>query len=469
MTSGKPNVLFCFTDDQRFDTIGALGTEQVSTPTLDRLVAEGTCLTHAHIMGSTSPAVCMPSRAMLHTGRTLFRIEGAGEEIPAEHVLMGEHFRRAGYETFGTGKWHNGSAAYARSFSAGAEIFFGGMDDHWNVPACDFDPTGRYEPTPMIPSPGSSKAVRRRQAQHIRCGRHSSDLFADAAVEFLRRRDASKPFLMYVSFMAPHDPRDTHAEYHRMYDPAGLPLPANFLAEHPFDNGELRIRDEVLAGFPRRPEEVRQHLADYYAMISHADAAVGRVLAALKQTGEYDHTILVFAGDNGLAVGRHGLMGKQNLYEHSIRVPLIFAGPGIPAGQRCASYAYLLDIFPTLCELTGIPTPASVEGRSLAPLLGDPAARVREMTYFAYTDKHRACKDDRHKLIEYVVDGRHCMTQLFDLAADPWELHNLADDPAHADVLAGLRAEMARQRDESGELASPWGRTFWEGFSRGGR
>ena len=461
----RPNILFFFTDDQRYDTIGALGNTDVSTPTMDRLVASGTAFTHAHIPGGTSPAVCMPSRAMLHTGRTLFHIEEAGRGIPEEHVLMGEVFRGAGYRTFGTGKWHNGARAYARSFSDGAEIFFGGMEDHWNVPACRFDPTGTYEvSTPHCVAMGRSNELRYRKCDHVTAGKHSSELFGDAVIDFLEGYDSEAPFFAYVSFMAPHDPRTMPRKYLGMYDPESVPLPPNFMGGHPFDNGELEVRDEVLAGFPRTPEEVRRHIAEYYAMITHLDAQMARVLAALERTGKAGNTIIVFAGDNGLAVGQHGLMGKQSNYDHSVRVPLIMAGPGVPRGERRDAFVYLLDIMPTLCELTGLPIPGSVEGRSLVPALRDPGQKVRDTLYFAYTDKHRAVRDRRFKLIEYVVGGRRT-TQLFDLEADPWELHNLADDPAHTVKLAELRSELVRWRDEWDDTESSWGKTFWTGYT----
>ena len=143
----KPNVLFLFTDDQRFDTVHALGNEKIKTPSINRLVRRGTTFTHAHIPSGTSGAVCMPSRAMLHSGRTLYHLNGAGDIIPEEHTTLGEMFRNNGYRTFGTGKWHNGPEAFNRSFSEGDEIFFGGMSDHWNVPVFHYDPTGRYDST----------------------------------------------------------------------------------------------------------------------------------------------------------------------------------------------------------------------------------------------------------------------------------------------------------------------------------
>ena len=476
--SERPNILFFFADDQRFDTVGALGNDDIRTPALDALVREGTAFTHAHIMGGSCGAVCMPSRAMLMTGRTLFHLDRQGQDIPADHVLLGELLRRHGYVTFGTGKWHNGTASYARSFSAGAEIFFGGMDDHWNVPACDFDPTGRYpearEHSRSLDTwydengrPFKRVHTNRQVFDHTRAGRHSSDLFGDAAVEFLRSHDGDQPFFLYVSFMAPHDPRETHPQYHELYDPERMPLPESFTPEHPFDNGDLQVRDEHLAPFPRTEESVRRQLADYYAMISHLDAQIERVLGVLEETGRAGNTIIVFAGDNGLAVGRHGLMGKQNLYDHSVRVPLILHGPGVPRGETRAAFCYLLDIYPTLCDLIGVEIPDSVEGRSLAPVLHTAGTQVRDRLHFAYKGIHRGVRDERLKLIEYVVgDERH--TQLFDLEADPFELKNLAGDPDYAGHLERLRYDLLAWRDELDDTQD-LGREFWEGYLADGQ
>ena len=465
--SGKrPNILLFFTDDQRFGTIAALGNDQVHTPTMDRFVRTGTTFTHAHIMGGTSPAVCMPSRAMLMTGRTLFHLEGQGQGIPPEHLLLGEFLQQHGYETFGTGKWHNGSASYARSFSTGDEIFFGGMDDHWNVPACHFDPTGEYDVRePVVLDPKASNDVTYRQCDHITVGKHSSELFCDAAIRFMEGYDSEAPFFMYVSFMAPHDPRTMPKQYLDMYDPDEIDLPPNLMPEHPFDNGELRVRDELLAPWPRTPEEMRRHIAEYYAMITHADAQMGRVMDSLDAAGKADNTIIVFAGDNGLALGQHGLMGKQNLYEHSIRVPLVMAGPGIPAGVQSDAHCYLFDIYPTLCELLGLGAPDTVEGRSLVPAMRDAGEGIRDTMYFAYKEYMRCVRDRRLKLIEYVVQGKRT-TQLFDVGADPWELENLADDPDYSVEVGRLRTELLRWRDKLDDADDPFGRVFWAGYEK---
>ena len=452
----RPNVLVFFTDDQRFDTIGALGNPAVATPHLDALVGCGTTFTRAHIPGGTSGAVCMPSRAMLHTGRRLFDIDGEGQRIPAAHTTMGACFQAAGYETFGTGKWHNGRESYARSFSCGDEIFFGGMADHWNVPVYRFDPSGRYGGRlPFVPDPHHSNETRCREGDHIHAGAHSTDLFVEATEGFLRERDPGRPFFAYVALMAPHDPRTMPARFLDMYDPAAVELPASFLPEHPFDNGALRVRDELLSAFPRTEAEVRRHLAEYYAMISHLDAGFGRLMAALEAEGARDNTIVVFAGDNGLALGQHGLMGKQSLYEHSVRVPLVLAGPGLPRAERRDALVYLLDIFPTLCELTATPVPASVQGRSLAGIAAGTAESGYEELYLAYTDSIRGVSDGRGKLLEY-AGGE---TQLFDLERDPLETRNLAGDD---------ETKVSRMRETLRRLAVEWrdeehrlGAAFW--------
>lgn len=463
----QPNILLFFTDDQRFDTIGALGNRAIHTPNIDRLVERGTTFTHAHIPCGTHGAICMPSRAMLHTGRTLFHLHDSGSSIPREHTMLGESLRGRGYRTWGAGKWHNGREAFNRGFDDGDEIHFGGMADHWNVPAYHYDASGRYDKRlAYIPNPPAfgNNEIAWRDCDHIHAGRHSSDILADAAIDYIRRHDAAQPFFAYVALLAPHDPRTMPPEFLALYPPEEVELPPNFLGGHPFDNGSLRIRDELLAEFPRTPEEIRRHIAEYYAMISHLDHEFGRVMAALGEQGLTDDTLIVFAGDNGLAVGQHGLMGKQNCYEHSVRVPLIFAGPGVPEGQRSEAFAYLLDIFPTLCELADTPLPDSVEGHSLVAAMRDSAETVRDTLYFAYVSSQRAVKNRTHKLVEYAVRNRRRQTQLFDLVDDPWETRNLVGTPGAEDIVAELRIELLRYREswEAGHTGR--GARFWERY-----
>jgi arylsulfatase A-like enzyme len=335
---------------------------------------------------------------------------------------------------------------------------FGGMGDHWNVPAYHFDPSGNYDTRyPYIRNPQQSRDVEYRQCDHIHPGVHSTDLFADATEGFLQSRDRTMPFFAYVSLMAPHDPRSMPQKYLNMYDPSRIRLPESFLPEHPIDTGALRIRDEVLAAFPRSPEEIRTHIAEYYAMISHLDDALGRLIGRLRDSGDLENTIVVFAGDNGLALGRHGLMGKQNLYDHSVRIPLIFSGPGVPRGESSDALVYLLDIFPALCDLVGVAIPESVEGASLSPCFASPNATMRDQLYLAYGDSIRGISDGSHKLIEYACGE----TQLFDLVDDLHEMHSLSGGSASAAKIDEIRGSLARLRDEWDDPEHPTGERFW--------
>jgi len=446
----RPNIVILFTDDQRFDTIGALGHPEVKTPNMDRLVRSGVAFTNAHIMGGTIPAVCAPSRAMLMTGQTLFHIHDsiiapdAAKRPKRPFDLMPETFGKNGYMTYGIGKWHNGPALYARSFKGGKNIFFGGMSDQTKVPVQSFDAAGKY-------------SKERTQV----ASQHSSNLFSDAAVDFVRgRKGNTEPFFLYVAFTSPHDPRTPPPEFAAMYSPERVQMPPNFLPQHPFDNGELKVRDELLAPFPRTPDVIRRHIADYYGMISHVDAQIGRVVDILDETGQRDNTIVVFIADNGLALGQHGLMGKQNLYEHSVRVPMVIGGPGLPRGKKSDAFCYLLDLFPTLCELTGLSTPGTVEGKSLASIARGSQSKVRDSVFYAYRQFQRGVHAGDWKLIRYNAGGVR-NTQLFNLKDDPHETRNLASEAKNAGRVRELSAflkEWMQNTDDPLDLDKPdWG------------
>jgi hypothetical protein len=328
------------------------------------------------------------------------------------------------------------------------------MEDHWHVPLCHFRADADYPPAKPFRTRlhiGREKEVVDRSYDHIYDGRHSSEIFADAAVAMIRKYEtADKPFLMYLATMAPHDPRTMPQKYLDMYDPDDISLPENYLPEHPFDKGDMKLRDEYLAPFPRTPESVQRELRAYYAMITHLDAQIGRVLEALRETGQMENTVIAFAGDNGLAIGSHGLMGKQNLYEHSLRVPLILSGPGIPRGEICRETAFLNQVFPTLCDLAGVPVPETVQFKSLLPLIRGERTDGEEAGFFLYTNYARAVKRAPYKLIEYLVDEKR-VTQLFDLETDPWEMNNLYSSPECAQLVGELRAILLERQIAYGD------------------
>jgi arylsulfatase A-like enzyme len=279
---------------------------------------------------------------------------------------------------------------------------------------------------------------------------------ADGAIALIQRRP-DRPFFLHVNFTGPHDPLHFPPGYETKYDPASIPLPANFLTEHPFDHGNANQRDEKLLPLPRNPDEVKAEIAAYYAVISHLDEQVGRLIDALRATGQDRNTIIIFTSDHGLAIGSHGLLGKQNMYEHTIGVPLIIAGPGIPQNQRFAAQIYLRDLFPTVCDILGTPVPAAVEGRSFLPVLNGlvgeiypevyaywhmspaKAARMAAAGNRVELPVERMVRTERWKLIYYSHLQRY---QLFDLSSDALELRDLADRPEYNSIKAELQHKL---------------------------
>lgn len=394
----RPNVLFLVTDDQRADTIAALGNPVIKTPNLDTLVRRGFVFRNAYCMGSTMPAVCSPSRHMFLSGKALFHYQPKNKAN-----TFGDVMRRLGYITFHISKRGNSARAYHRAFEISGYL---------------------------------NDGKERRSGHHGRTA-------ANRAINFLKQTwKKERPFFMYIGFAGPHDPRVAAKRWLNLYDRDKIPLPKNYMPHHPFNNGELLIRDEKLAPWPRTKEVVRKHLHDYYACISSIDHNIGRILATLRDMGELDNTIIIFTSDHGLAIGSHGLFGKQSLYEHSMKSPLIFAGPGIPRGQSDA-LVYLFDIFPTAVDLAGGNVPAGLDGKSLVPVLRGKQDGVRDTIFLAYRNVQRAvCKGD-WKLIRYPKVG---VTQLFNLKTDPNELKNLGKNPEYAGKVREMMKLLEQQQ-----------------------
>lgn len=476
MKGSRPNVLVIYTDDQRYSGVHALGGQGVQTPEIDKLANDGVVFTRTYLMGALTAATCIPSRAMLLTGRNVFELDGVGHNIPKTHTTIGQAFHNAGYQTYMVGKWHQDKASLARSFDSGATIMSLGpyLQDHYRMPLWDWDPTGKFKASAayLIAYDENGKPYRRPLSPtdkrgpigNDKTGPLDSQIFADSAIAYIKQEDRSKPFFMYLAFHCPHDPRQSPEKYHAMYPPNQTSLPPSYLPEHPFDNGAMTIRDEELAPWPRTPAVVQQQLSDYYAAISFLDTQVGRVIQALKDNGTYDQTLIVFSSDSGLAVGCHGLMGKQNVYdEDGLHVPFIISGKVNGKGRRVDALSYIHDIFPTLCDLAGIEKPESATGKSLAPVLRGEKQQVRHATYHAYRQHQRAYRKGDYKLIEYVRapdrDGKNKVefmagsrvTQLFNVKTDPWETTDLSFQPAQRQRVALMRKEMREQAEALGD------------------
>ncbi len=436
----RPNILFILSDDQRADALGCSGNTYIKTPNLDKLSTEGTRFTNAYVMGGHHAAISAPSRAMLMTGKNLFKLySGLDKNKWVDDIVLNNvttmplYFAKYGYETFGTGKWHNGVESFEAAFRYGKNVFIGGMCDHFNVPCQDLGINGKL-------------------GEPVKKG-FSTDLFADAAIDFINdyaKKPKKNPFFCYVAFTAPHDPRSPLKEYLNTYQDETIPLPGNFKKYHPFAFDYMQIRDETLASWPRTPEIIQASLADYYSLITHLDKRLGQIIETLKENNLLDNTIIVFASDNGLAIGSHGLMGKQNLYEHSIKVPLIIRGPGIPSGNTCNAFMYLYDLFPTLCDLSGLPVLKGIDGKDFVPVIRGEIEGVRNSIFTVYRNTVRAVRDKEWKLIRYPERN---YTQLFNLISDPLEINNLAEENAFQSKVKELTEVLKEWQVSAGDSA----------------
>ncbi len=443
----RPNFLFVLVDDQSPFDLQVYDPESIlETPNISKLAEDGLVLDNAYHMGSWSGAVCTPSRHMIMSGRSLWHLPSyRGFKNPnapdsLEKQTIGAVFNRAGYKTMRTCKKGNSYAAANEQFT---EVY---------------------------------DATKRGGTEETGSAWHSKQVLN--YLEMRKNNKEQAPFLIYFGFSHPHDIRDGTPELLAKYgatnhkDESSLPpanakqppLQDNYLPEHPFFHGHPNLRDEekVSGVWKNRDEQtIRNELGREYACSENIDIQIGKVLKKLEDMGELDNTYIIYTSDHGMSIGRHGLTGKQNLYEHTWRVPFIIKGPGIEGGKRLKGNSYLLDILPTLCDLAGIPQPETVEGTSLKPLLDGKKETVRDVLYGVYSGGTkpgmRSVKKGDWKLIKYdVMDGKVRETQLFNIAENPNEYlpehkksgemeTNLADNPKYADKLAEMEALLLEQ------------------------
>ena len=396
--AAKPNVVFLFADDMRTDTIAAMGNPVCQTPNLDSLVKNGFWLKNAYCFGGNSAAVCLPSRNMLLSGNSYFRWKDVpaqgpkgprGMMAPATETTFPAVMKSAGYLTYHHGKRGNTAQVIQAQFEVNKYL---ANDD-----------------------------VERRSGE-------PGKVIVDDAISFLKGKKDDRPICMYLAFGNPHDPRVAAKKYLDLYERSKLPLMKNYLPLHPFDNGELTVRDEQLSPWPRSEDEIHRTLHEYYATVTAMDSHIGRLLKYFKESGQFENTIFVFSADQGISIGSHGLLGKQNLYDHAMKAPLVFAGPGIPKGQSEA-LVHLFDIFPTIAELVGAKVPGKIDGQSFNNVVQGRENVARKEIMLAYRGVQRAIRDQQWKLILYPEVN---ITQLFDLRNDPDEMKNLAAEPDQA-------------------------------------
>ncbi len=436
----KPNVLLIVTDDQRPDTIAALGNEFIDTPNLDRLVKGGTTFEQA----TCANPLCVPSRAEILSGCSSFRngVMGmGGERIDPKLTLLPTIMTAGGYHAWYSGKWMNDGKPLTRGYQE-TQGLFGSGGGTWKKGEIILGRKGRpitgYRNWTFKNARGKPES-----SKGIGLTPLTDKYIADGALEFLKRK-TDKPFFLHLNFTGPHDPLIYPPGYEDKYKPADLKLPPNFPPRHPFDHGNFEGRDEQLLPWPRTKEDVLDELSVYYAVIDHIDKQVGRIIGQLRADGRLKNTYVIFTSDHGLALGSHGLMGKQNMYEHTIRVPLVIAGPSVPKDKRRQALCYLRDLYPTICDLTGIAIPESVEGKSLKPVITGKQDAVYSEIYGYFRDKQRMVRNKRYKLIHYPHLDRH---QLFDLQKDPHEVNDLSGDKRHNKVFRELQEKLSTWLD----------------------
>ena len=441
----RPNILFIFADDQCYKTVHAMGGKEVITPSLDKLAAEGVAFSHAYNMGGWHGAVCVASRTMLNTGLSIWRANRAETSLDQwdeEGKMWSNLMENAGYQTFMAGKWHV-KVSPDSIFQQTGHVR-GGMPkqspEGYNRPKCPDD----KEWTPWDTRFGG----------FWEGGKHWSEVLADEAIAFIgQAKNSDDPFFMYVAFNAPHDPRQSPKEFVDKYPLEDISVPASFQPIYPGKEligcGE-GLRDERLAPFPRTEYAVKVNRQEYYAIITHMDSQLARILEALETSGESKNTYVVFTADHGLSCGNHGLMGKQNMYDHSIRVPLIVTGPTMPHGKQVGVDVYLQDIMPTVLELAGAEIPDHIEYHSLLPFAdGSRSKSYYDAIYGCYMDRQRMVRQDGFKLILYPFASKML---LFDLERDPDEIVNLASEDAYRERMSKMFdkfLELQRQMEDT--------------------
>ncbi|WP_114749700.1 sulfatase-like hydrolase/transferase [Pleomorphovibrio marinus] len=449
----KPNFLFIFSDDQRYDLIGALGHPEVKTPNLDRLVKEGATFTHAYNMGAWNGAVCVASRAMMISGLSVWDAHQQEDDFQNradQKQFWPQLLEKAGYDTYMTGKWH---------VKADAESIFRHVV-HVRPGMPNQTPEG-YD-RPKSRSDTTWQPWDKKFEGFWKGGKHWSEVLADDALAFMEQaKDSSNPFMMYLAFNAPHDPRQSPKEFVDMYPVESIALPPSHMDMYPYKDSiglSEKLRDEALAPFPRTAYAVRKNIQEYYAIITHMDDQVGKILDALEASGKMDNTYIIFTSDHGLAVGHHGLMGKQNMFDHSVRPPLLISGPGIPKGKRFAQQVYLQDVSATMLDLAGVKKPDHTVFNSLMPYIREGAESAYPAIYSCYLDLQRMVRTDKHKLIVYPKLNK---LLLFDMEKDPHELRDRSEDPAYEPVKKEMMDLLLQQQSERND---PMGRIDFSSY-----
>jgi len=458
-TTQKPNIVFVFVDDMTHTAINALGNQEIKTPNIDRLVNQGTTFTHTYNMGAWNGAVCAASRAMIISGRSVWDVDNfrqGWKENKNFDQTWGKLMEAAGYDTYMTGKWHVDAPADS-VFQNVIHIRPGMPRDAWNhqetIPHINkMVEEGKSKEEiraigynrPLDETDTLWTATNKDFGGFWQGGKHWSEVVKDDALDFIQQTEKSdNPFFMYLAFNAPHDPRQAPQKYLDMYPLENISVPKSFIPMYPYKdrigNGQ-DLRDEALAPFPRTEYAVKVHTKEYYALITHLDEQIGGILDGLEATGKMDNTYIIFTSDHGLAMGRHGLLGKQTQFDHSIRPPFMIVGPDIPANKKVDADIYLQDAMATSLELARIEKPDYVFFNSVLDLTkGSRTDSHYDAIYNGYIDYQRMIRKDGFKLIVYPKLNK---VLLFDMQNDPEEMNDLAEMSEHQEKVSEMFKEL---------------------------
>ena len=444
----KPDVLFLFVDDMTYNGLNELGTSDVISPNLDRLIQSGVSFQNCYNMGGWNGAISTASRSQLMTGMYLWNTNKAMKtdkyhNLVENQTLWPQVMKNAGYKTFHTGKWH---MSYVRA----EEVYDEAVAVRPGMPNTVESAYNR----PISKNDNKWVPWDQKNGGYWENGKHWSEILADLTIDYMKRNEDSKePLFMCCAFNAPHDPRQSPKKFIDMYDVDKIQVPESFLPQHPYMD-EMKcgkdLRDEQLAPWPRTKFAIQKHRQEYYALITHLDVQIGRILEQLKKSGREKNTLIVFAADNGLALGNHGLVGKQSMYDHSMKIPLAFAGLNLPKGQKRSQLVYLQDLVPTIYEILGIQTPNNVQFVSQLNVVKKSTTKAnRQAVYGAYLNKQRMIRKGDYKLFFIVSSGR---AMLFDLKHDPNEMNNLfGKSKKYNKIAKELAADYLKLAKEAGD------------------
>lgn len=452
----RPNVLMIVVDDLNCD-LGCYGHDLVQSPNIDRLAAGGLLLEKAYCQNP----VCNPSRSSFMTGRypeTTRIVSNAGhfrEHLPDVTTLT-QHFMRQGYRAARVGKIFH--------YGVPTQIGTDGRDDppSWNEVRNPIGLDRAVEEDIHTLVPGKFGGTLSWLSVESKDEQHTDGVGAKAAIKLMdrqRKLRPEQPLFLAVGFYRPHTPYVAPAHYFDLYPREAIQprmMPAN-------------DRDDIpLAALPDRPHQLelttpkrKEIIQAYYASISFVDAQVGRVLDALEEHSLADNTIVVFFSDHGYHLGAHGLWQKSDLFEGSTRVPLIIRDPRHPGthGKRSDSLAELIDVYPTLSALCGLPAPVGAHGLSLHPLLDDPERSVRDSAY-SVTECRTQRRDDGTKFLGRSIrtpryrytewGGGEFGKELYDYAADPSEHRNLVNEPQMQKTVSRLHRLLQARAGQAG-------------------